>query len=57
MTEFFTAVKLSLKKTVLCDNLEEWDGVEGREEVQERESICILMAGSHCCIAKTNTIS
>ena len=37
MTEFFTAVKLSLKKTVLCDSLEEWDGVEGGKEDRERE--------------------
>ena len=55
MTEFFTAVKLSLKKTVLCDNLEEWDGVEDGGDVQEGGDMCILMADSHCCMAEANT--
>ena len=39
---------------MLSDDLEGWDGGEGRE-AQEREDICIHMADSHCCIAETNT--
>ena len=39
---------------VLCDNLEEWDGVEDGGDVQEGGDICILMADSHCCMAETN---
>jgi hypothetical protein len=31
---------------VLCDNLEGWDGVEGRTEVQEGGNICTPMADS-----------
>ena len=31
---------------VLCDNLEEWDGVGGGTEVQEGGDICIFMADS-----------
>ena len=31
---------------MLCDNLEGWDGVEGRREVQEGGDICILMVDS-----------
>ena len=40
---------------VLCDNLEGWDGMGGRREVQEEGDICILMAGSCWCMAETNT--
>ena len=29
---------------MLCDNLEEWDGVGGEREAQEGGDICILMA-------------
>ena len=31
---------------VLCDNLEGWDGVGGRREVQEGGNICTPMADS-----------
>ena len=31
---------------VLCNNLEEWDGVEGGREVQEGGDTCIPMADS-----------
>ena len=31
---------------MLCDNLEEWDRVEGWREVQERGAICMPMADS-----------
>ena len=41
---------------VLCDNLEEWDGVEDGGDVQEGGDMCILMADSHCYMAETNTI-
>ena len=37
---------------VLCDNLEERDGVEDGREFQGGGDICILMADSHCCMAK-----
>ena len=40
---------------VLCDNLEGWDGMGGRREVQEGGDICIPMAGSCWCMAETNT--
>ena len=33
-------------KLVLCDNLEEWDGVGVGREVQEGGNICIPMADS-----------
>ena len=29
---------------VLCDNLEDWDGMGGEREVQEGRDICIPMA-------------
>ena len=41
---------------VLCDNLEGWDGVEGRTEVQEGGNICTPMADSWWCMAETNII-
>ena len=31
-------------KLVLCDNLEGWDGVGDRKEVQEGGDICLPMA-------------
>ena len=40
---------------MLCDNLEEWDGVGGGREVREGGGMCVLMADSHCCMAETNT--
>ena len=33
-------------KSVLCDNLEGWDGVGGEKEVQEGGDICMSMADS-----------
>ena len=33
-------------QTVLCDNLDGWDGVGGGREVQEGGDICIPMAAS-----------
>ena len=33
-------------KSVLCDNLEGWDGVGGEKEVQQGGDICISMADS-----------
>ena len=41
---------------VLCDNLEEWDGVEEGREFHGGGDICILMADSHFCMAEVNTI-
>ena len=41
---------------VLCDNLEGWDRVEGRRELQEGGDICISVADSCCCTAEANTI-
>ena len=32
--------------SVICDDLEGWDGVEGRREVQEGRDVCIPMADS-----------
>ena len=48
---------------VLCDNLEGWDGMGGRREVQEGGGICILMAdsrllyGSNHCKAGDKVLS
>ena len=39
---------------MLCDNLEEWDGVRGGKEVQEGGNIGILLADSCCCMAETD---
>ena len=33
---------------VLCDNLEEWDGVGIARKAPEGGHICILMADSYC---------
>ena len=41
---------------MLCDNLEAWDGVGDREEVQEEEDLYVLVADSCCCMAEANTI-
>ena len=38
---------------MLCDDLEGWDGGNGRQ-AEEGEDICVLMADSHCCKAETN---
>ena len=40
------AVWLRKLKQGLCINLEGWDGVGDRREVQKEEDICILMADS-----------
>ena len=40
--------------SVLCDDLERWDGGSGRE-VQEAGDMCIGIDGSLCCTAETNT--
>ena len=37
-------------------NLDGWDGVGGRREVQEGGDICIPMADSRWWMAETNTI-
>ena len=42
---------------VLCDNLEEWDGVEGGLEAPEGEGTCMLMVGSLCCMAEADMVS
>ena len=38
---------------MLCDDLEGWEGSEGRE-VQEAGDIYINVADSLCCTAETN---
>ena len=40
---------------MLCDNLEEWDGVGDGKEVQEGGDIHALMADSLCCMTETST--
>ena len=40
---------------MLCDNLEGWDGKDGRE-AQVGGNICIHIADSLCCTAETNNI-
>ena len=39
---------------MLCDNLEGWDGMGGRREVQEGGDTCKPVADS-CCMAEMNT--
>ena len=41
---------------MLCDNLEEWDGVGGGKEAQEGGDIHIPMTDSCSYMAETNTI-
>ena len=41
---------------VLCDNLEEWDGVGGRREVQEGGDTRVPMTDSCWCMAEINII-
>ena len=40
---------------MLCDNLEECDGVRVTGKFNREGDICILMADSHCHMAETNT--
>ena len=37
---------------MLCDDLEGWDGVEGK--AQEGGDTCLHIADSHSCTAETN---
>jgi len=39
----------------LCTNLTGWDGYGDKRKVQEGRFICIPMADSCLCLAKTNT--
>ena len=41
---------------MLCDNLEEWDGVRSGREVQERGEMCIPLADSCWYMVETNTV-
>ena len=41
--------------SVLCDDLDGWDGGGGGREVQEGGDICIHIADSLHCTAETNT--
>ena len=41
---------------MLCDNLQGWDGVRGRGEVQEGGDTCVLVADSRFCMEEANTI-
>ena len=40
-------------QSALCDDLGEGRGEEG--QAQEGGNVCIIMAGSGCCTAETNT--
>ena len=51
---FFMAALHRELNSVLCDDLDGWDG-GGRREVQEGEDICIHIADSLRCTAETNT--
>ena len=50
------AVWLRTSNLVLCDNLEDWDGMGGEREVQEGRDICIPMADSCWYLAENNKI-
>ena len=39
---------------MICDNLEEWDGGDGKEAT-EGGDICMHRADSCCCTGETNT--
>ena len=41
---------------MLCDSLEGWDGVGGGREFQEGGDLCVPVAASCWCMAKTSTI-
>ena len=45
-----------LRELKNCDNLDGWDGVGGRREVQEERYIYIPITNSCWCMADTNTI-
>ena len=40
---------------MLCDNLDGWDGVGDRREVQDGGNIWIPMVDPYLCMAETNT--
>ena len=40
---------------VLCDNLDKWDWVEGKREVEKGGYLYIPMADSYWCMAEANT--
>ena len=42
-------------RVTLCGNLESWDGVGGRREVQEEGDLCVSVADSCCYMVETNT--
>ena len=42
-------------QSVLCDNLDGWDGIGGGREFQEGEDMYIPMIDSCCCMAESNT--
>ena len=44
----------STESSVLCDNLEEWDGTPWEGGLKGGD-ICMHMADSHCCIAEIST--
>ena len=47
-------IKIKKQNPGLCNNLEGWDGVGNRKEVQEGGDICVLLVDSRCCVAETN---
>ena len=42
-------------KPVLCDNLDKWDWVEGKREVEKGGYLYRPMADSYWCMAEANT--
>ena len=44
------------RSSVLCDDLEGWDGGWGGREALEGRDRCIHIADSLCCTAETSTI-
>ena len=48
------AAQLELS-SVLCDDLEVWDGRQNRKGVEKVGDICTYTADSLCCTAETNT--
>ena len=41
---------------MLCDNLDRWDRMGGRDEIQEEWDICIPVTDSCRCMAEINTM-
>ena len=51
-----TDIKQVNLNSMLCDDLEEWNGGGGGRGAPERGDICTLIADSHCCAETYTTL-